>query len=599
MMEPAVLITGDCRSRSDQAIIKVGRFFGVPLETAAAGDFESGARSYADSWKTRLFYRADLLLRFLEDPERKQKYGDWWKAKFHSVFVYSNGDPKTLERLVKILTGDKLTRISPAKAGLGHLKVTNALNDFCNVMAGVEISASSTKADIILASDNSKDRRVDIISIDGGAVFIRVEYDGVAVFLSTSTELVDLDAELTSQNFDVRDHFLSAVPIVLYLKWAFQETCWKASEINACLIIDDPVLKRSHGFIDFRKLLALMKRHNFSSNIAFIPWNYRRSAPKIAQLFRDNPANYSLSVHGCDHIREEFGSSDRSRLYAQAQLALKRMNDHELHTGITHDRVMVFPQGVFSQAGIEALKQTPFIGAVNNDVVSVDKPCRHVTIRDVWDVAVMCYSTFPIFTRRNPWEGLENFAFDILLGKPALIVIHHDYCSDGCGRLIKFIERLNGLKCPLAWCSLAEALRRSYRQRKVSENAISLEMYGKELRLENRSAHVRRYQITRRESEPSALREVCIGSQKVNYGFQEGRIDFDVSLAPGESRLVEFRYRELNANGADGPSLTEKANATVRRYLCEFRDNYVDPTRYRLSHLLNASLISRKHRSGP
>ena len=47
----------------------------------------------------------------------------------------------------------------------------------------------------------------------------------------------------------------------------------------------------------------------------------------------------------------------------------------------------------------------------------------------------MRYSSFPIFTRRYPWEGIENFAFDILLGKPALIVIHHDYCSDGYDRL--------------------------------------------------------------------------------------------------------------------------------------------------------------------
>jgi hypothetical protein len=61
--------------------------------------------------------------------------------------------------------------------------------------------------------------------------------------------------------------------------------------------------------------------------------------------------------------------------------------------------------------------------------VSTDAGQPALTIADLWAPAVMRYSSFPIFTRRYPWEGIENFAFDILLGKPALIVIHHDYCK--------------------------------------------------------------------------------------------------------------------------------------------------------------------------
>ncbi|HSS96526.1 MAG TPA: hypothetical protein VLK33_05845, partial [Terriglobales bacterium] len=562
-------------------------FFGIPLATAAArdlGDLRNARQGEAD--KMRLLCRADILLRLVKDFERTQEHCKWWKEKVHSVFVYSDGEVKTLEKLVSVLTGHLSPRIRP-DSRLKKLTVTDQLNDFCKTMEGLEIRPSTTTDQLVLDLSGASERRMDIISTDSGAVFVRFQYEGVFVFLSTSREIVNLDAELTSQNFDVREHFLSAVPVALYLKWAFPETCWAAPETSACLIIDDPALKRSHGFVDFRKLLALMKKHNFSTNIAFIPWNYRRSAPTIAKLFRDNPANYSLSVHGCDHTREEFGSSDRNRLFAKAQLAIKRMNDHELDTGIVHDRVMVFPQGVFSNAGVEALRHTSFIGAVNNDVVSTDRPTEHITIGDVWDIAVMRYSTFPIFTRRYPWEGVENFAFDMLLGKPALIVIHHDYCSDGCQRLIKFIDGLNRLKCSLTWRNLSEALRRSYRQRKLSRDLTAVEMYGREIRLENRSECPEGYLVTRRESESSSVRGVSNGSGKVNYGFQEGRIEFEVNLAPGESRIVEINYRELNANGAHGPTLTEKANATVRRYLCEFRDNYVDPARYRLSHLLS------------
>src|SRR5207245_7086911 len=138
----------------------------------------------------------------------------------------------------------------------------------------------------------------NIISRGDGTVFWKLEYKVVPVFLSTSREIIDIDAELASQNFDVREHFLSAVPLVLYVKWAFADTCWNAPETNACLVIDDPVLKPTHGFVNFQELLSLMKRHRFSTNIAFIPWNWRRSTPKVVRLLRENHQNYSVSVHG-------------------------------------------------------------------------------------------------------------------------------------------------------------------------------------------------------------------------------------------------------------------------------------------------------------
>ena len=169
------------------------------------------------------------------------------------------------------------------------------------------------------------------------------------------------------------------MPLVLYIKWAFAETCWSAPETNACLVIDDPVLKPTHGFVNFQELLSLMKRHKFSTNIAFIPWNWRRSAPQVVRLFKENPDNYSISVHGCDHTRAEFGGPDRQRLYWKTRRALDRMNRHESITGICHDRVMVFPQGIFSEAAMSALKHSDLIAAVNNDVISSDSTtaCSH------------------------------------------------------------------------------------------------------------------------------------------------------------------------------------------------------------------------------
>ena len=505
----------------------------------------------------------------------------FWEEQVDSAFVYAGDDSEILRKLMWRLTGDDGVVISKINPAVRDLTVSNQLDDVCGVMSGVRATATGINGDADVVLNTSKGNAVSIISVDHGAAFLRIEYNGVAVFLSTSKKIIDIDSELTSQNFDVRHNFLSAVPIVLYIKWAFRDACWNAPETNACLVIDDPVLKPTHGFVNFQELLSLMKRHKFSTNIAFIPWNWRRSSPEVVRLFIENPENYSISVHGCDHTRAEFGGADRWRLYWKTRQALDRMNRHESITGICHDRVMVFPQGIFSEAAMSALKHSGLIAAVNSDVISSDSQPRAVTISEVWDIAVMGYSDFPIFTRRYPWEGIANFAFDVMLGKPAILLIHHDYCSDHCARLIDFIKGLNALKCPLTWSSLGEVVRRSYRQREVSADVVELEMYGAELRIENRSARRKRYLIRRRESEPSGIKEVRVGSEEMVWNCHNGRIDFEVELDPGENRIIAIKFHDLDGNGQCAETASYKAKTMLRRYLCELRDNYVTTTRLR------------------
>jgi hypothetical protein len=505
-----------------------------------------------------------------------------WHHNVHSAFVFADGDPQILEKLVRLLAGDE-------RAELRHMHLKGdefiVANDsaFCGVMASLRIPASRASDNACLVSNIDNTSALSLISSASGSMFLKLQYGHFPVFVSTSAEIIDIDAELTTQNFDVRKHFLAAVPVVLYIKWAFAESCWSAPETNACLVIDDPVLKSTHGFVNFQELLSLMKGHNFSTNIAFIPWNWRRSSPEVVRLFRENPENYSVSVHGCDHTRAEFGSLDRQRLYWKTQQALERMNRHESITGIRHDRVMVFPQGIFSEAAMSALKHTDLIAAVNNDVLCAEPHPRAITVSDVWDIAVMRYKNFPIFTRRYPWEGSENFAFDALLGKPVIIIIHHDYCSDHCRRLVDFVDRLNALKCRLTWRSLGDVVRRSCRQRQFSPEVMEVEMYGTELQVENHSEKRKRFIVRRRESDPSTIKEVRAESGQIAWNSFEDRITFEIELNPAESRTVSVKFHDLRGYDYSRESVSYEVKTMLRRYLCEMRDNYITPARFWLA----------------
>jgi hypothetical protein len=449
-------------------------------------------------------------------------------------------------------------------------------------MRGLSVSltvAAVSNCSLFVTEEGSASALIDAAD---RVAFLKTTWNDVVVFVS-SERLVDIDAELTTPNFDVRDHFFSAVPFVSYIRWAFTHSSWKAPEASACLVIDDPLLRTRYGFLRFRELLALMKQHEFSTNIAFIPWNWRRSDPKVVQLFKDNPDNYSLCIHGCDHTAGEFGNSKPEHLRAIAWEAVRRMSLHERRTGLTHDRVMVFPQGIFSEQAIRELKRAGFNAVVNTEVHSNMPGGHKLKVSDVWDVAVMSYGDFPIYTRRYPSQGIENLAFDLLLGKPCLVVIHHDFFSGGYASLAQFIQQLNGLKVSLAWRRLGEVVRRGYRQRQLSADRIEIEMYGGELLIENRSDRAMSYLVRRREHVPDTVEGVYAGSHRVPWKSAADCIEFEVDVPAGESMLLNLVFTAAEEVARARHSFASTAKILLRRYLSEARDNYLMPVKARMA----------------
>ena len=575
MKEQAVLLADSGTSTQNDRAAEVLRFFGVSSRVLSSVDFLAPKPiESADSSKARLICSSDTLLKLVEDAKRHPEGARWWQECVHSAFVYAGDSSGILQKLVRRITSDEHASLIQLEDGNDEWVVSNTLPQLCGAMSGVRVPIAKTD-NTALVFDGSKGDVLHVISAGQKPAFIKSDYQRVPIFLSTAADIIDLNSELTERNFDIRNHFLSALPIVLYVKWAFAETCWQAPEINACVVIDDPLLKPQYGFLNYRGLLALMDRHNFSTNIAFIPWNWRRSSSKAVRLFKENPERYSLSVHGCDHTGGEFGTRDMNVLAWKAGQAMERMSRHESRTGIRHDRVMVFPQGVFSEPALGVLKQTHFTAAVNTEVISSDPHPSRVTISDVWDIAVTKYGSFAIFTRRYPTQGIENFAFDILLGKPCLVVIHHDFCRDKCARLVEFIKSLNALNCQLSWRSLGEVVRRSCRQRELSPGAVETEMYGSELRVENQSAQRKRFCIRKCEADPSAIQEIRTESLPVGWNSSNGHIDFEIDVNSGQNATISIEFRNQFGKVRSPENVRYKLKTMLRRYLSEARDNYV------------------------
>jgi hypothetical protein len=266
------------------------------------------------------------------------------------------------------------------------------------------------------------------------------------------------------------------------------------------------------------------------------------------------------------------------------------MRNHEERTGIHHDPVMIFPQGVFSSVCPEVLKRNGFLAAVNTETVPVDFPSVGTRIRDVWDVAIMTYGGFPIFTRRYAFHGLENFAFDLLLGKPCLIVSHHDFFKDGSAGVIELIEKLRSLNCCLRWRPLGEVIRRACRRRVTEMGVEGVEMYGSELLIDNPLDQVINVHVRKRENQADLVAEVRCDQKPVMWTTEDGHLVFEERIGPCSERHFQVFYRKQDEAEKVGRSLRFELSVAARRILSEFRDDYLSRSRF-----LSATAASLKN----
>jgi len=162
------------------------------------------------------------------------------------------------------------------------------------------------------------------------------------------------------------------------------------------------------------------------------------------------------------------------------------------------------------------------------------------------------------------------------------MVIHHDFCSDGCVRLVQFIDQLNALKVPLTWRPLGDVIRRSYRQKELSPDSVEIEMYGSELLIENGSDRAKSYFVSRREREPHTIESLHAESRRVSWDSAGDYIRCEVNLGPGESTLLTLRFKaaEHAVHSSQNPGYAAKT--MLRRYLSEARDNYLAPAKARM-----------------
>lgn len=569
----ALLLHGGVLSPDDNRLGEVLNFLGIPWTAVASTELNEGNLAAITGGRSKFSILtsapclADVLL------SANAKLPPEWLRVASSVFVFGFQTTEACRSLLRKISGDPEANIRNLVGKQITVEVAGDFPEMCGPMSGLRIILEAEAADLGFSIRPDTDGFKSLVAASEGHLFARVTYCGTPFYCDASQRVVDIH-ERSTTHFDVKKCFAGAVLPVMYLKWSFAEICWTTSETNASLIIDDPLLKPRYGFLDFRELLQLMNAENFTTTIAFIPWNWKRTDRNTVATFLQNGDILSVCVHGCDHSGGEFATRSIDLLDKKLRTARNRMHSLQERSALRHDPVMVFPQGAFSPEVGNAMKRQGFVAAVNTDVAPADKRNNETTIADLWNVANLRYGGFPIFTRRYITDGIENFAFDGLLGKPCFIVGHHELLRDHGSVLSEFLGRLKSLRWNLRWRTLGNSVNRCFSAQRQN-GTFRVKMFAEHLILENSEAAQRQITVLKDETDIRAVKAFTVNQESVDYEYVGGCVQFVVSIPSRQKAEICCIYNGETTVPESPEPISDKLKVATRRYLSEFRDNYL------------------------
>src|SRR4030095_3031928 len=252
-------------------------------------------------------------------------------------------------------------------------------------------------------------------------------------------------------------------------------------------------------------------------------------------------------------------------------LAYRRMAQLERETSLGFDRVMVFPQGRFSGEAMRALRASPMLSAVNTELVDCQTGAG-VKGHELLRPAITSFGGFPLFMRRRAEEAPANFALDLLLGKPCLIVTHHHFFEDGLKPLRAVVDRLNALQPDMTWTNLERGILSTYSVRRSSDDSQVVRLYSAFTTVQPQTDQA--ILFTKLETDPEVV-EVFVNGTQLPCSSLAGGIQFTAKGGVKEPMTVEARSSIREPSLQAIQTRKHRLKVSARRYLSEVRDNYL------------------------
>ena len=562
--------------------VEPGQGLGTLRHAAQAGSY----RAISLSAKTAHALAAELGASLLEVIASFPALKTW--------FIHSSPAHGAAETTQLVIGGVHLTL--GATAGIQKIQAAPVAGAFSGPIAGFSWEPAAGSQARALRLHRPDDQYTPLLTTAQGDLSGIVQSPAALLVISGVQGIPDLDEPITT-DYEFIPRLHQWLPLLVFFRAAFGRQLWHNPLRSACFVIDDPMLVRKYGCLDFAKVLQSLQHCHGHLSLAYIPYNHSRVDAEVARLFREHARWLSLCVHGNDHTQGEFAELDTEALSVKATAALARMDRLKARERLSYDPVMVFPQGKFSRQGMEALKRAGYWAAVNSGAIAQEGPPGEFRIRDYLLPAVTAYESFPLFNRRYP-KSLLEFAVDGFLEKPILFVEHHGYFKDAGRDLVEKIEAVNGWGWRHCWQSLGSIVQQTAWERSPTPDQRAVRLFSPQCVVRNPEDRPIHHRFTYPENRPELVVGVWVDDRPQEFVREPHAIRFELCLPPQSARTLRIAYQPVPIQGRSRVPLSSR-RVWVRRRLSEFRDQQLAPHPRLLNAATGLVRLLRRRRAKP
>jgi len=100
-------------------------------------------------------------------------------------------------------------------------------------------------------------------------------------------------------------------------------------------------------------------------------------------------------------------------------------------------------------------------------------------------------------------------------------------------------------------------------------------MFAQQTIFENRETTPLQITVVKDEPGIKMIKNVTFNGENVNYSFSDGCLQFVIQVEPESVADIRCNYHEIAPPVARAKPVVGRAKVAARRYLSEFRDNYL------------------------
>ena len=377
-------------------------------------------------------------------------------------------------------------------------------------------------------------------------------------------------------------HLMRLLPLIEWFRSISDWAQWRKPPTRACFMFDDPNLHyRRYGFISFPHLADEGRRHRYHTAFATVPLDQYYINKPTARLFRENPGQLSLLVHGIGHTKRELAGDDPS---VQQLMHLRRginwIESLERRGGVRVSRVMAPPHGAFAAKSLRNCAIAGFEAACVSwgSVWSSNQDEKWSRLLGAEPATVV--GGLPVIPRFRMAKETENqILLAAYLNQPIIAVGHQIDLADGID-LLNCLARFINQMGDVSWQGMEEIARSNYWWRQEGD-ILSIRPFSKTfvLHVPDGIRLVKIIQPFPTRINVSASRSAALGSEaKLCENLGDGSCALPIEGAPVLSINMEIDTCDATETGL---SHYLPLKALVRRVLTESRDRVMPTLRHR------------------